>query len=99
MSNPFESPQFHSAELTGRTIRLKRVTVLSAGIFGAAAGAGMGLIVGALVLLMALAGALENPGGGAAPGMSAVVGVFALIAAPLFYGIFGFIGGMLNAVI
>lgn len=99
MSNPFESPQFNSPVAVDRTIRLKRLGVVSSGIFGGAAGAGFGLIVGTIVMLAAMAGALENPGGGPAQGTNIVVGVVVLIGAPLGYGLFGFIGGLLNAVI
>ena len=43
MSNPFEAPQYSAAPASNRTMRLKPVGVLSCGLFGAAAGALMGL--------------------------------------------------------
>lgn len=69
MSNPFASPDFSQpvAAMSGK-MRLKRIGVLSVGIFAGAAGAMMGLFAGGLVFLFSLAGnaaAVANQGPGA----------------------------------
>lgn len=57
----------------------------------------IGLLVGAFISLFAMVGLMANQGGG---GIEAVLfGVGAIIAAPLFYGAMGFIGGAIGALI
>jgi hypothetical protein len=102
MSNPFASPEFSqpAAAMSGQ-MRLKRIGVLSVGVFAGAAGALMGLFAGGLVFLVSLAGNAAAIGNqGPAPNLGfGLGGVVFLFFAPVFYGVMGFIGGMLNAVI
>lgn len=99
MSNPFQTPEFTDSTSTRASVRLRRVGVLSVGLFGAAAGVLMGLIAGTMMLMMSLVG--MGLGNGNNPNAAATLGVGLgmLIGAPIFYGIAGFLGGMLNAVI
>jgi len=78
---------------------LRRVGVLSLGkVFGVLY-ALMGLIFGAIFALLSLVGA----GIGAASSgsneafLGAIFGVGAVIFLPIFYGVFGFLGGLLTA--
>ena len=97
--NPFEAPTYVDAGTGRRMLRLKRIGVLSSGLFGAAAGVLMGLIAGGFIFLVSLAGV--GAGGGNAQNVGAVMGMGAgaLIFAPLMYGFMGFFGGMINAVV
>jgi hypothetical protein len=78
---------------------LRSVGVLSAGKISGAIGVFIGLLVGAFFAMLSAAGvAMQNQGNG--PQLPAVFfGMGALIIAPLFYGFFGFIGGIINAAI
>lgn len=60
MSNPFASPEFSqpAAAMSGQ-MRLKRIGVLSVGVFAGAAGALMGLFAGGLVFLFPLQATLR----------------------------------------
>jgi hypothetical protein len=101
MSNPYESPEFgQNRPVARRQMRLKRVGVLSLGLFFAAYGALVGLFVGMMMALMSAiglgAGGMQNDEAAAAMiGM----GLGALIFGPIMYGIMGFIGGVIWAVI
>lgn len=53
----------------------------------------LGIVVGGFIALLSLAGA--GLGQNADAGMMAVFGVGAVVALPIFYGICGFIGGLL----
>jgi hypothetical protein len=77
--------------------RVKSVGVLSSGIVMGALFAVLGLLVGGILTLASLAGALAD--GGQAGAMAAMVGVGAVIVVPLFYGVLGFIGGLLMALL
>jgi hypothetical protein len=58
--------------------------------------AAIGLIIGAILSMVALAGGMAaNSSGGA--GMGAMLGAGAIIAAPIFYGCIGFIGTLVFA--
>jgi hypothetical protein len=64
--------------------------------------AGIGLIIGVVVALIAMAGmsmgaALEQEGSAMAPLFGAVFGVGAIVFLPILYGIFGFIGGLIGS--
>lgn len=98
MSNPFEVSNYSDNPAGGqRTLRLRRIGVMSVGMFGAAAGAIGGMIAGAMFFLISLVGV--GAAGGQNAGIPMVGGVAALVMVPLMYGIFGFIGGIVNAVI
>jgi len=79
---------------------IKRIDVLSAGKISGIIAAAIGLIAGLLFLLFGsmiagLAGQQQDGGGLIAMG-GGIVGVIAL---PIIYGIFGFIGGVIQAFI
>jgi len=79
-------------------MRLNKVGVLSAGKVSGLLYALLGLIVGAIFALLSLVGAgaaLGGEEGGAALGF--LFGVGAIIFLPIFYGIMGFVGGMIMA--
>lgn len=85
-----------------RPVRLRRVGILSVGIFCGAAGALMGLLAGGMMFLVSLAGiGVGNvPGGGPNPMAIFVgMGIGAVIVLPIIYGIMGFIGGILNGIL
>lgn len=98
MSDPFVAPsQENSFGGPRRRWQLKRIGPVSAGLFAGAAGAIMGLFAGIVLALftgIGAAGVQGNP-----QGMNAVVGLgaFGIVVLPLFYGIMGFIGGVINA--
>jgi hypothetical protein len=75
---------------------IKRVDPLStAKVFGTLY-AVIGLIIGAIVSMVALAGGVAaNSSGGA--GMGVMVGAGAIIAVPIFYGCIGFVGTLVFA--
>ena len=81
---------------------LKSVGVLSAGKIMGVLGAFGGLLGGAMLALFSLLGGVAQhqqggPGNGALPAM--FVGVGAVVILPIVYGIFGFIGGMIYALL
>jgi len=57
----------------------------------------MGLIMGLIVFLMSLVGAGVNQNAG--PAFAAGMGIGMAIVLPIFYGVLGFIGGMIYAAI
>ncbi len=82
---------------------IRKIGVLSLGKLMAVMYAGIGLLIGALYALfavvgggamMAMGGAEDAAIGG---GMVMVMGLAAVIIAPIFYGILGFIGGVISA--
>jgi len=79
---------------------LRSVGVLSAGKVSGALCLFIGLIAGAFMALMSIVGASVNAGAG---NDNAVAGIFmgigAIIFVPLFYGVFGFISGVIYAAI
>ena len=77
---------------------IKRFGVLSVGKIQGCIGAAFGLLAGALLSLMAMAGAGAagaQRGGGFLVGFGAA----AIIIFPILYGVAGFVGGILAAVI
>ncbi len=76
---------------------LKRIDVLSAGKVSGVIYAGIGLIVGAFFSLFSLVGlAAVGDDNGA---YALLMGIGAVIFMPIFYGVVGFIGGVVGAVI
>jgi hypothetical protein len=63
--------------------------------------AAIGLFIGAIFAVMsffgAVAGALTH--GNAEPWMGAVIGILAIVGAPIFYGLLGFLGGLFTAAV
>ncbi len=103
-------PHRFSPGSTMKTIRVRRVQLISAGKMSGFVGAFMGLLVGIPVSLIAFlaAGSSTAAAGSAQDALStaatvgipaAFVGVGAIIVFPLFYGIASFIGGMIYALI
>jgi hypothetical protein len=106
MSNPFAMPdsQAMPAMETRSIVRLKRVGVLSAGMISGVGGAVAGLLAGGVLFLMSLTmmGVAQqaNANNGNSPTAAVLgMGVGAIIIAPIIYGIFGFIGGVVYAFI
>lgn len=73
---------------------LKNVGVVSCGKMLGAIYVIIGLIIGAIFSLVSLLGAVAVPEG---QGLPAIFGVGAIVLFPLFYGVIGFIGGMIVA--
>lgn len=83
------------------TTTIRRFGVLSVGKQLGLTYALIGLIIGAVIALLSLFGAAlgsafgDESGGGAVFG--AFFGVGAIILAPIFYGLIGFLGGLIGA--
>lgn len=77
-------------------MRLKHVGPLSAALFRAAAGALTGLLIGGFGMPGSLAGVGARGGN---PALALGMGAGMLLFAPVFYGFFGFLGGLINAVV
>ena len=82
---------------------IRKVGVLSLGKLMAVMYAGIGLVIGGLYALfavlgggamMALGGESDSALGG---GMMIGMGLAAIVLAPVFYGVLGFIGGIISA--
>jgi hypothetical protein len=78
---------------------LKSVGVVSVGKVLGCLYALLGLIVGAVISLLAMAGlAVGRPPQNQPQGVAAIImGVGAIIVLPIFYGLVGFIGGIISA--
>lgn len=84
------------------TTAIRRFGVLSVGKVMGMVYALIGLLAGAIFALMSLVGmgigsAVSQDAGGALPG--ALFGVGAIILLPIFYGILGFVGGIISSAI
>lgn len=81
--------------------RIRRFNVLSVGKMAGIVYALIGLLAGAILALLSLVGA----GLGAAfqdsgtPFLGALLGVGAIVILPIFYGIIGFLGGLLSSAV
>ena len=85
-------------------VQIKRMGVLSCAKIYAITLAAMGLIIGVIygLIFMVVGGAMMAGGGrdaGAAGASSLVIGLVMMIAIPVFYGIIGFIGGIIGALV
>ncbi len=79
---------------------LKSIGVLSCGKVMGALYAAMGLIVGAIMSLISLVGAVAAQHGQGGNAIAPLLfGVGAVIFVPILYGIMGFIGGIIMAAI
>ncbi len=76
---------------------LRSVGVLSAGKVSGVLFAFIGLLGGAFMALASLAGVAVNLRGGGLPMPALFLGVGALILLPIFYGVVGFISGIIYA--
>lgn len=86
------------------TMQVKRVGILSYAKISAVTCAAFGLIFGVIygLVFMIVGGAMMAGGGRDASGAGAgsiVVGLLAMIGIPLFYGVLGFIVGLIGGVI
>ncbi len=98
-TNPYDAPEESTAaDFAGgsRTLHVKSIDALSAGKLLGTLYALLGLIVGAFMSLIALLGAAV--GGDAALGRF-VGGVGAIVIIPILYGVMGFIGGLIGALL
>jgi hypothetical protein len=78
---------------------IKRIAPVSAGKLLAVLYALLGLLIGAFVSIFALLGGLAG-GAEAAGGQLAMIGgMLSIVWMPLFYGIVGFIGGLIGALL
>lgn len=80
---------------------LRRVGVLSMAKINGIISAAMGLIIGLFMFLLSMIGGLFPSGmsSGSEGAFGFLFGGGAIILAPLFYGIFGFIAGLIGAFI
>ena len=79
-------------------MEIKHISVLSAGKVMGIICAAIGLIAGVLILLFgSMLGGLAAASGGEGGGIMAIGGVKGVILLPILYGIFGFIGGVIQA--
>ena len=78
-------------------MELKRVGVLSCGKVLGLLYAAMGLIFGGIFSLISIGGMVASAGQGAAAGM--LFGVGAIVFLPIFYGVLGFISGLVLALL
>lgn len=86
------------------TMQVKRVGILSCAKIYAVTLAAFGLIFGVIygLVFMIVGGAMMAGGGRDASGAGAgsiVVGLLAMIGIPLFYGVLGFIAGLIGGVV
>jgi hypothetical protein len=74
---------------------IKRIAPLSCAKIAGTLYAVLGLFIGAIFSLIATVGGFgsNNPG---IPGLGAMIGVGAIVAAPIFYGCLGFVGALIG---
>jgi hypothetical protein len=85
-------------------VQIRRMGVFSCAKIYSITLAAMGLIVGVIygLIFMVVGGAMMAGGGrdsGTAGASSLVIGLVMMIAIPVFYGIIGFIGGIIGALV
>jgi hypothetical protein len=78
---------------------VKRVAPLSVAKVSLFIYACIGFIVGAFVALIGLMGVALGDRGSLGPFMGMALGVGAVIALPIFYGVLGFLGGLIGAAV
>ena len=77
---------------------IRRIDVVSLAKIEGALGAVIGLIVGIFAAIIGVAvGGIADLGGTGIPGMGLFIGAAAIIFLPIFYGVAGFIGGLIVA--
>jgi hypothetical protein len=85
-------------------VQIKRMGVFSCAKIYSITLAAMGLIIGVIygLIFMVIGGAVMAGGGrdsGMAGGSSIVIGLVMMIAIPVMYGLIGFIGGIIGALV
>lgn len=83
---------------------IKRIDVISAGKIGGCIAAGFGLILGVIFFLVysvigVAASSLATDQGGGMGALMGGLGVLSIVAFPVMYGTFGFLGGLIQALI
>ena len=96
-NTPVQSPSARMQTVAMRTVSVKRIDIVSAGLMIGGLYALLGLIVGGIFSLLAILGVAA--GGGDALIGGVIGGVGALIFMPLFYGVLGFIFGIITALL
>jgi hypothetical protein len=74
---------------------IKRIAPLSCAKIAGTLYAVLGLFIGAVVSLIASVGGFGSNNSGI-PGMGAMIGVGAIVVAPIFYGCLGFFGALIG---
>lgn len=101
-NNPYNTPAQSPANTIQpsamRTVSVKRIDIVSAGLMIGGLYALLGLLIGGLVSLMAILGVAAAGDGNAMIG-GLVGGVGAMILMPIIYGGLGFIFGIIGAVL
>ena len=99
-NNPYNAPSQAGGRpvqpVGTRSVVIKRLDVMSCGVMLGALYVIVGLIVGAVFFLIAVAG-LALGGQQAAGGL--IGGIAAIVLLPLFYGAMGFIAGIIGALL
>jgi hypothetical protein len=75
---------------------IKRVGPVSCAKIAGTLYAIVGLVVGGIISLVALAGGF-GPNTAAAPGIAAIIGVGSILMFPIFYGAIAFVAGLVGA--
>ena len=96
-ANPYGTTTVAPASVSRRTVTLKRLDVMSVGMMLGIFYAILGLIGGGFMTLFALIGAAAAPQGNAVGGL--IFGLGAVVIVPIMYGIGGFIGGIIAALL
>ncbi|TWT50334.1 hypothetical protein Pla22_30760 [Rubripirellula amarantea] len=101
MSNPYDSPDVSNVQTyqtSTRRMKIKKLDPLSLGKMLGVMYAIIGLLIGGIFALMALVGAGANGGGDAVMG-GAIAGIGSIFIFPILYGVMGFFGGLISALI
>ncbi len=98
--NPYQTSQSQPSaqpSYSTRMMQIKKIEPLSAGKLLGTLYALIGLFIGGIFTLLALVGVAAGGGGGDAALGSILGGIGAIIMMPLFYGVLGFLGGLVGA--
>lgn len=98
-ANPYETTQQQPAQQGGystRMMTIRKIDPLSAGKLLGCFYALIGLVFGGFLTIVAIVGVAADGGQNAAIG-GLVTGIGAILIMPLFYGVAGFVGGLIGA--
>ncbi len=100
-NNPYNTPAQDASGMSQpvglRSVCLKRIDVMSAASMMGVLYAFIGLIIGGFMSLLALLGVAAGGGDAAIGGV--ITGIGALIIVPIMYGVLGFLGGIIGALL